>query len=141
MIHITDDIALDEREILIDYIRAAGPGGQNVNKVATAVQLRFDLARSPSLPDAVKARARQLAGARLTADGWIVITARQFRSQSQNREAAIGRLAALLQRAARPPKTRRPTQVGAAERARRLEEKKRRSAQKRTRRPVDTDNE
>lgn len=141
MIRITDNITLDEQEIQIDFIRAAGPGGQNVNKVATAAQLRFDLENSPSLPAGVKARARQLAGARLTADGWIVITARQFRSQNQNREAAINRLVALLQRAALPPKTRRPTQVSAAERARRLEEKRRRSAQKRTRRPVEQDNE
>ena len=138
MIAITETVMLDEQEVQVEFIRSAGPGGQNVNKVATAVQLRFDLDGSPSLPPAIKERARQLAGSRLTTDGWIIITARQYRSQQQNREAALARLVALLQRAAHPPKPRRATQPSAADRERRLDEKRRRSAQKRDRRPVET---
>jgi ribosome-associated protein len=133
MIAINDDLALDEREISQSFIRASGPGGQNVNKVASAVQLRFDAASSPSLPDAVKARLAQLAGNRLTQDGVIVITARRFRSQERNRDDAVDRLVALIRRAAEPPKPRRKTRPSAARREERLDAKARRSAVKRLR--------
>lgn len=127
MIRIDDRLNLDEREIEESFIRASGPGGQNVNKVASAVQLRFDLRRSPSLPEPVRQRAERLAGSRLTADGVLVITAQRFRSQERNREDALHRVVALLRRAAEPPKPRRPTRPTIASRERRLEAKTRRS--------------
>jgi ribosome-associated protein len=139
MIPITDQIALDERDIEESFIRASGPGGQNVNKVASAVQLRFDLAHAPSLPAEVRARAVRLAGRRLNQDGVLVITARRWRSQDRNRQDALDRLVALLRRAAAPPIRRRPTQPSAAAKARRLEEKTRRSALKAERRFVAKD--
>jgi ribosome-associated protein len=134
MIAITDDLALDEREISETFIRASGPGGQNVNKVASAAQLRFDVRGSPSLPEPVKARLTRLAGNRLTQDGVIIITARRFRSQERNREDAHGRLVALIRRAAEPPKPRRKTRPGAAQRQERLAAKAHRSVVKRQRR-------
>ena len=134
MIVINDDLTLDEREITETFIRASGPGGQNVNKVASAAQLRFDVRGSTSLPEPVKARLMRLAGHRLTQDGVVVITAQRFRSQERNRDDARERLAALVRRAAEPPKPRRPTRPSAAQRQERLAAKARRSAVKRQRR-------
>src|SRR5712671_4311794 len=109
MIAITDTLALDESEISESFIRASGPGGQNVNKVASAVQLRFDVRHSPSLPEPVRQRAERLGGQRVSQDGVLVITAQRFRSQERNREDALGRLVILNRRAATPPPRRRPT--------------------------------
>lgn len=133
MISINDDLALDEREISETFIRGSGPGGQNVNKVASAAQLRFDMRNSPSLPGPVKARLARLAGRRLTEDGVIIITARRFRSQERNRDDARERLVALIRRAAEPPTPRRKTRPSAAQREARLAAKARRSAVKRGR--------
>jgi len=127
MIEITPDISLDEGELGFSFIRASGPGGQNVNKVSSAVQLRFDVRRSPSLADGVSARLQKLAGARLTQDGVIVITARRFRSQERNRADATGRLVALIRRAAEPPVERRRTRPPKAAKERRLQIKARRA--------------
>ena len=138
MIRITGGLAIDEREINEQFVRASGPGGQNVNKVATAVELRFDVARS-SLPDDVKARLIVLAGTRVTADGVLLIDSREHRTQTQNREAARARLIALLQQASRRPKTRRATKPSTASRERRLTEKQRRSAIKHQRQRKDDD--
>jgi ribosome-associated protein len=134
MIAINADLALDEREISETFIRASGPGGQNVNKVATATQLRFDVRGSPSLPEPVRARLERLAGSRLTTDGVLVITAQRFRSQERNREDARGRLVALIRRAAEPPRPRRKTRPSSAQREARLATKSRRAAVKRQRR-------
>lgn len=126
MIPVTASIALHPDELRMSFIRASGPGGQNVNKVSTAVQLRFDLLNSPSLPPALKARAARLAGSRLTAEGEIVLTADRFRTQLANRRDALDRLVALLAEASVAPKKRRPTRPGAGARARRMDTKKHR---------------
>lgn len=133
MLPITPSLAIREEEIVLDFVRADGPGGQNINKVATAVQLRFDVRNSPSLPEEVKGRLLRLAGRRVTRDGVLIIEAKRFRTQEQNRDDALQRLAGLIRRAAALPRPRRPTRPGAAARARRLEAKKRRSAIKRLR--------
>ncbi|HVV94140.1 MAG TPA: alternative ribosome rescue aminoacyl-tRNA hydrolase ArfB [Hyphomicrobiales bacterium] len=138
MIAITDLIALDDGELSFAFVRASGPGGQNVNKVASAVQLRFDAAASPSLPAEAKARLKRFAGRRMTKDGEIVIEAQRFRSQERNRADAIDRLVALLRRAAEPPPpARKATRPSAAARRARLDAKQRRSGLKARRRPVD----
>lgn len=134
MIRVTPNIALDEKEIGLSFIRASGPGGQNVNKVSTAVQLRFDIRHSPSLPPGVRERSERLAGRRVSAEGVLVITAQRFASQERNRRDAIARLVALIGEAARPPKVRRPTRPTRASRERRLESKRRQSEIKRGRR-------
>ena len=138
MIKVTDDIVLDDREVQERFIRATGPGGQNVNKVATAVELRFDV-RGSSLPPDVKDRLVAIAGRRMTTAGVLLIDSRVHREQLQNREAARARLVALLQRAAKRPKTRRPTRPKAASREKRLETKKKRSAVKALRTRKDED--
>jgi len=122
-IPVTDDIAIDENEITESFVLASGPGGQNVNKVSSAVQLRFDVARSPSLPEDVRQRMMRLAGSRLTKEGVLIITAREHRSQDRNRSAARARLIDLLRRAATRPKPRRATKPTLASKRRRLEGK------------------
>jgi len=133
MIRITPSIALSESELKFDFVRASGPGGQNVNKVATAVQLRFNAAGSPSLPDDVRDRLARLAGRRMTEGGVLIIDARRFRTQERNRQDAIERLAALIRKACEKPKPRRPTKPTASSRQRRLETKRIRSEAKRRR--------
>jgi ribosome-associated protein len=127
MIRITDRIGIDEAEIDESFIRASGPGGQNVNKLSTAVQLRFDVRHSPSLPDDVRQRLEGLAGRRLTRDGVLVLIAQRHRTQERNRQDALDRLIELIRQAAVRPVPRRPTRPTLASRKRRLDGKKRRS--------------
>jgi ribosome-associated protein len=127
MISVTPTIAIDEREIEENFIRSSGPGGQNVNKLATAVQLRFDVRHSPSLPDGVRERLERLAGKRLTRDGVLIITAQRHRTQERNRQDALDRLLELIREAAIVPVRRRPTRPTMGSRQRRLEGKRRRS--------------
>src|SRR5262245_60744571 len=135
LLAITDRIAIDEAAINEPFVRAAGPGGQYVNQVPPAVELRFNVAAS-SLPDDIKERLTAIAGSKLTSDGVLLIDSREHRTQAQNREAARARLVGLLQHAARRPKTRRPTRPRAAAREKRLETKKRRGELKAARRKV-----
>ena len=128
MIRVTSTISIDEREIEESFIRSSGPDGQNVNKLATAVQLRFDVRRSPALPDDVRQRLERLAGRRLTRDGVLIITAQQYRTQERNRQDALDRLLQMIREAAVRPVPRRPTKPTAGSRKRRLEGKRRRSA-------------
>ena len=130
---ITRSITIDESELTEEFVRASGPGGQNVNKVATAVKLRFDVASSPSLPDAVRERLIRLAGNRVTKDGVLVIDARRYRTQERNRKDARERLAALVKRAAARPRRRKATKPTRASVERRLRDKKRRGDRKRDR--------
>ncbi len=141
MIYITPTIAIDESEVREEFIRASGPGGQNVNKVATAVQLRFDVGNSPSLPDDIRDRLTRMAGRRITADGILIIEAKRFRTQAGNRRDAMERLIDLVRRAARPPRPRRKSRPTRASKERRLEAKRLRSRVKRSRGPVSPEEE
>ena len=132
MIEITPSLHIDERELTFEYIRASGPGGQNVNKVATAVQARFDM-RASSLPEDVRTRLAHLAGRRVTTEGILVIEAKQFRTQEKNREEAILRLVELIRKASVKPKKRTKTKPTAASKEKRLQSKKVRSRVKRSR--------
>jgi ribosome-associated protein len=136
MIPITDRVALDENELQFDFIRASGPGGQNVNKVSTAVRLRFDVKCSPSLPDEVRQRLIKLAGRRLAADGVLALLARSKRTQEANRAEAIDRLVELVRRACERPKPRRETRPTLGSKQRRLETKRRHGATKARRRSL-----
>ena len=133
MIRVNAQIELDEREIQEDFVRASGPGGQNVNKVSTAVQLRFDVARSPSLPEPVRVRLMALAGHRLTQDGVLIIEAERYRSQRRNRDDALERLLALIREACEVEPPRRPTRPTLASKKRRLDSKQRRGETKKLR--------
>jgi ribosome-associated protein len=134
MIEVTPTLAIDEAEIAESFVRASGPGGQHVNKTSSAVELRFDARRSPSLPDDVAVRLMRLAGSRLTQDGVIVILAQGERSQKRNREEALARLLDLIRRAATPPRPRLATRPTRASKERRLATKQRRGAVKASRR-------
>ena len=136
MIQVTPAISIDENDIRWSFVRASGPGGQHVNKTASAVQLRFTVAPNPNLPPDVRRRLIQIAGHRMAADGTLVIDARRFRSQTRNREDALDRLIGLIQKAAHPPARRKKTRLPPSAIRRRLEAKHRRGTLKRQRRAV-----
>jgi len=136
MIYITENIAIDEREIKQEFIHASGPGGQNVNKVSSAVQLRFNVASSPSLPDDIRKRLVCLAGRKITEEGVLIIHAQRFRTQERNRQDAFNRLVKLIRKASERPKVRHKTKPTLESKRRRLEEKRRRGEAKRMRRPA-----
>jgi ribosome-associated protein len=139
MIPVTPSISLSEAELQEEFVRSSGAGGQNVNKVSTAVMLRFDVERSPSLPPDVRERLKKLAGSRLTNEGVLVIKAQEKRTQEGNRQDALERLAELIRRAAVVPKTRRATKPSRASQLRRLDAKKRQSETKQARRSLPRD--
>ncbi len=134
MIEITPSVSIDENEIQLEFIRSSGPGGQNVNKVSSAVQLRFDVDASQTLPEPVKQRLHHIAHNRITKEGVLVIEAKRYRTQEQNRDDAIARLVQLVYRATEKPKPRKKTKPSAASQQKRIEEKKRRGEVKRARR-------
>ena len=136
MIRITDSITIDEKEVQEEFIKSSGPGGQNINKVATAVQIRFDAAHSPSLPDEIRQRLLTLAGKRINNEGMLVIAAKRYRTQKANREDAIARLVELIRKAAQKPRIRRKTKPTSGSRITRLETKHRHGLTKRLRRPI-----
>ncbi|MBS1237765.1 MAG: class peptide chain release factor [Deltaproteobacteria bacterium] len=136
MIRITPDICIRETELRLDFIRSSGPGGQNVNKVATAVQLRFDVFTSPSLPEDVRRRLVRIAGKKVSKEGVLLIDARRFRTQERNRQDAVDRLTQWVRRAAEKPKKRIKTKPTLSSRERRLEGKRQRSETKRLRKPL-----
>ena len=136
MIVITDEISISEEELKFKFVRSSGPGGQNVNKVSTAVQLRFDVVGSSTLPSDIRSRLMTIAGNRVTENGVLVIDAQQYSSQSQNRQAAIDRLVDLIKQAAIPTKVRRKTKLSAGAKQRRVESKRRRGEVKQLRKPV-----
>lgn len=136
MIPITANIAIDESEIQEEFVRSSGPGGQNVNKVASAVQLRFDVVNSATLPADARRRLLQLAGNRVSKEGILIVTTSRHRSQRRNRQDALDQLVALIRQAAQKPKPRRKTKPTAASKRRRLEKKRQRSEIKRNRRPI-----
>ncbi len=136
MIEVTDGVTLDESELDFQFVRSGGPGGQNVNKVATCVQLRFNVASSPSLPQHVRERLIRLAGKRVSQEGVLILTGRRFRTQERNRQDVVDRLVAMIRQAAAPVRARRPTRPSAASKRRRLEQKRRQATRKRERQTI-----